>query len=217
MAEIKITKRQMTALLTLWGIYQRTSLNVIGDGRKERLEFAGVYLHKCVKSYRDLSFADAQDLIRILKTAVGQADNPRRSRGRMRDRDRAHDAGTHGRRGYNRNHEVLVSAEDLARIAGAIARLGWTPERLQAWLRSRSSPLRGRMEIRTLADANKIWWALKNQLVSKGLWTPDDDVAPAPSPAGPGCSPEEPQANPDIFVAPQPAALESRATEVDVH
>jgi hypothetical protein len=51
--------------------------------------------------------------------------------------------------------------EDLARIATITAELGWDQARLDAFLRSGSSPLKHRASIRTQADANKVWWALK--------------------------------------------------------
>jgi hypothetical protein len=57
----------------------------------------------------------------------------------------------------------LATSEDLARIATITAELGWDQARLDAFLRSGSSPLkhRGTSSIRTQADANKVWWALK--------------------------------------------------------
>jgi hypothetical protein len=44
-----------------------------------------------------------------------------------------------------------------------LGRLGWTRERLDAFLRSRKSPVRSGA-IRTLAEANRVIWALKRML-----------------------------------------------------
>jgi hypothetical protein len=60
----------------------------------------------------------------------------------------------------------LAGTEDLARIERAIERLGWTRDRFDAWLCSPSSPLgtHGKPQIRTVAHANKVWWAMKRLL-----------------------------------------------------
>jgi hypothetical protein len=70
----------------------------------------------------------------------------------------------------------MVSADDLARIENAISRLGWTRDRLDAWLRSSSSPLASKSDpqIRTLADANRVWWGLKSLLKKAGCWRTGD-------------------------------------------
>jgi cytochrome c2 len=56
----------------------------------------------------------------------------------------------------------MASGADLERIQADLTRLGWDQARLEAFLRSPKSPTRGRTAIRTLADANKVHWALKH-------------------------------------------------------
>jgi len=58
-------------------------------------------------------------------------------------------------------------ARQLERIAELRARLGWDAARFEAFMRSRSGPLLGRPEIRTMGEANKVAWALKRILNSK--------------------------------------------------
>ena len=73
----------------------------------------------------------------------------------------------------------MASADDLARIDEALQRLRWTKEQFDSWLKSGSSPLKqkdGDVAIRTVAEANKVWWALKAMLVRAGLWQPGKAV-----------------------------------------
>jgi hypothetical protein len=56
----------------------------------------------------------------------------------------------------------MASIADLARIGEQMTRLSWDRARLEAFLRSLRGPLKGRTEIRTLGDANKVYWALKH-------------------------------------------------------
>jgi hypothetical protein len=181
----KISKKQLVALQTMYGQYERRSLDVAGEEKRAtRLEFARSVVGRQIESFNDLTDREARQLLQVLARALGKPDRPRG----MSDRDRAHDAGTHGRRGYDRSRDSLVSAADLARIDDAISRLRWDRKRLDGWLRSSSSPLRGRVEIRTLADANRVWWPLVKMLRRAGAWRADDEagfVAPAPPPAGP--------------------------------
>jgi hypothetical protein len=60
---------------------------------------------------------------------------------------------------------VVASHADQRRIQDAIERLGWGQEHFNNWLASPTSPLRARGgQIRTQADANRVWWALKSIL-----------------------------------------------------
>jgi len=80
-------------------------------------------------------------------------------------------AGREGRRGDGGPH-TLVSGEEIARIQRAKERLGWDEARFEKWLRSPSSPLgkRSNPAIRTLGDANRVWWAMKELLKQAGKW-----------------------------------------------
>lgn len=151
-----ISKAQLRALQSLCG-------RVFGgeaDPRQARLDWASAQLGRAVASFRDLTFTDAVTLIGELKRSFGQADNPQR---RRPSREVAHALGTHGRRGHVVDIAVMASPTDLAVIDDLRDQFGWTPEQFESWLRSPSSPLRGRAHatIRTLADANKVRWGLQ--------------------------------------------------------
>jgi hypothetical protein len=67
----------------------------------------------------------------------------------------------------------IATAEDLAPIDEMRQRLGWSREAFDAWLRSPSSPLKTSTALRTLADCNRVRWALKSMLKKAGLWKPN--------------------------------------------
>ncbi|MDE3162517.1 MAG: hypothetical protein KGL64_04585 [Acidobacteriota bacterium] len=91
---------------------------------------------------------------------------------RSLDRESARRAGTEGRKGSSSASVTLACAADLARIQHALTMIGWNESQLEAWLRSSRSPLGSRSNptIRTLADANRVWWALKRVARRKGVW-----------------------------------------------
>ena len=66
----------------------------------------------------------------------------------------------------------LASAFDLGNIEKYYGRLGWDRETFDRWLRSPRSPLgrHSRPQIRTVAQANRVRWALKKMLKARGLW-----------------------------------------------
>jgi hypothetical protein len=173
-----ISRAQLIALQSLWSQYARHSLDAVGDERAARLEWASKNCGRKIASFNDLHGDEAASLITLLKTSLGQpVDHRRRRQPRVRDRQRAQAAGTEGRRGSASTSVTLVSADDLARIDDAITRLGWTRQRFDAWLRSDSSPL-GKVanpQIRTLGDANKVWWPMKAMLKRAGKWHAEDE------------------------------------------
>ncbi len=167
-----ISKPQLRRLQTLYAASISRELGA-DSSRETRLAWASRSTGRMISSFTELTRAEANTLIDALQTALGQAfDLP--SRRRIRDRDLAYAAGTEGRHGRNSTIATMASSEDLARIEQAVSRLGWTPEQFDAWLRSPSSPLGNRPSpaIRTLADANRVWCALKKMLTRAGLWVP---------------------------------------------
>ncbi len=76
---------------------------------------------------------------------------------------------------------TLPTQEDWDRIQNALTRLGWSVAQYEAWLRSVRSPLARKMgktrvaptdiTLRTLHDTNRVWWALKQMLKARGLWS----------------------------------------------
>ena len=168
------TPRQLSALQTLYSRWAAHAIQEIGDVRAARLSWASEILGRKVESFKALDSNEAGRLIDVLKVSTGQEVRPPRRR--IRSREVAKAAGTAGRRGVRSATIYMVSAEDLARINDAIVRLGSTRERFDAWLNSQYSPLRGRADkqIRTIPDANRVWWALKAMLKHAGRWRVDD-------------------------------------------
>lgn len=165
-----ISNPQLKRLQTLWGIYSRHvgSSPLHAMDRAERLKFCAIHCGRDIASTKDLTAAEANDCINALQRAVGQKETSKPRRPRKSDPA----AGTAGRVGNTSKVDQIASATDLDRINEAITRLGWDQSRFHSWLNSSSSPLRGRAnaQVRTQADANRVWWALKRMLKHKGLW-----------------------------------------------
>lgn len=161
---------QLVTLQTLWSQYARHSLDVPRTrDREERLRWASGNIGRSIASFKELSRDEAATLINTLQMSLGRAV---KDRPRPRSQSAGQAAGTHGRRGQRTNVEAIASADDHARIQDALTRLGWNEERFAGWLKSPSSPL-GKMadpQVRTVAQANKVWWALKNLLKHHGAW-----------------------------------------------
>jgi hypothetical protein len=169
------SRDQIIALQALYAKWAQHSLPASGDGRADRLAWASEHVGRQVASFKSLSRDEARDLIDILKSSFGQsvAEPPRPWR-HIRSRDRAHAAGTAGRRDVASSVIQMASSDDLARIDQALQRLNWTSDQYRAWLASSRSPLKGsQRELKTVADANRVWWALKRMLIRKGRWISD--------------------------------------------
>jgi hypothetical protein len=152
-----LSSAQLIKLQTQWIQFAQHSLDVLDDSREERIAWASKQLHRNISSFKDLSAHEASLLIDSLSRCLG-----------IRDRDRARAMGTDGRHGSSgRRVLTMVSTDDMRRIHDAVARLGWDEEHLTNWLSSSSSPLRNGGRIQTLADANRVWWALKSILKRK--------------------------------------------------
>jgi hypothetical protein len=174
-----ITGSQLKRLQTLWGKHASRTV-LVGDSRSERLAWASQQLGHAVTSFSDLSKSDARQLIKSLHGVLGIAEEPRRDRRPIRDRHDAAAAGNDGRRGPREKSATLAAQADLDRLQDAIARLGWTQDRFESWLRSASSPLARKVngvrlappdpKIVTVADANRVWWGLKPIMKRAGVW-----------------------------------------------
>lgn len=167
------TRDQIVALHTLYGQWSRHSIATPGDARSARLEWASQNVGRAIASFADLTRDEARQLIDGLKGSMGQpiGSGPQPWR-RIQNRDRAQAAGTAGRRNVSSSVIQMASPDDLARIDEAVQRLGWTRDRYQAWINSKYSP-KGSGEqvvIRTMAEANRVWWALKAMLRRAGRW-----------------------------------------------
>jgi hypothetical protein len=166
-----ITANQMRRLQTLYGQLAAHALE--GSDRESRLKWVSDQVGHAVASFKDLTAEEAHRLIDGLQGQMHMKFPAQRSRRRPRlDRDAAHRAGTEGRKGNTSREVTIVSEADLARIRYALDLLGWNQAQLDAWLSSPRSPLgrRANPSIRTLADANRVWWALKRMAIHRGLW-----------------------------------------------
>lgn len=169
----KASRAQLVALHTLFSAWHSHTIEATADLREARLSWASESLGYRVSSFSTLTADEARRLIDILKQLCGQpvGEQPQPWH-RVPARDRAHEAGTAGRKGVRSAVIHLVSPDDLARIDDALQRLGWSQDRFEAWLQSSSSPLHGegKPAIRTVAEANKVFWALKAMMIRAGVW-----------------------------------------------
>lgn len=164
-----ISAAQLRALQSLWAAHARHSVDASdgGDPRAARLAWASALVGRELASFRELHADEAIRLIDLLKQALGQ---PNRTWRRPRDREAARAAGRHGRKGIMAEVPMLAAPEDIARVHDIRERVGMSLEGFEAWLRSRSSPLGrfGDLRLRTVADCNKVLWALKALLRRAG-------------------------------------------------
>lgn len=167
------TGEQIKALQTLYGQLTRHSGPDTSDPRAARLAWASEITGRSISSFSNLTGDEARRLIDILKGSTGQliADSPSPWR-RIDSRDRAQAAGTAGRRSGEPSFIQMASPDDVARIDELLRRLGWSRERYEGWLRSLRSPvsLTDGVTVRTTAQANRIYWALKAMLTRGGGW-----------------------------------------------
>jgi hypothetical protein len=166
---MQITKPQLGRLQTLYSQFARHEIGV-GTGRDERIAWASLRLRKAVTSFRDLSSADAGFLIDGLQESLG-VKAPLKSRPKRTQARRAGLDGRHDGQEFS-NAPQIASAADLATIESYYARLGWERAQFDAWLRSPRSPLKHKAapSIVTVADANRVRWALKGMLQHAGKW-----------------------------------------------
>jgi len=165
---MQINRRQLRRLQTLYGQLAAHALE--GSDRTSRLRWASEQAGRTIGSFNDLTSQEANAMIDGLQ---GQLGLKAQSRPRRRlDRDAARRAGTEGRRGNQSNESTMAGEADIARIRYVMDLISWSQEQLDAWLRSSRSPLsrRATPNIRTLGDANRVYWALKRMAVQRGLW-----------------------------------------------
>lgn len=162
-----ITSPQLKRLQVLYSQLARHTQE--GTDRESRLAWASQLLCRNISSFSDLGQDDARHLIDTLQAQLGVKTPSQRPR---LSRDDAERAGNEGRRRDTSNRATIAGPADLARIQYALDLLGWNQEQLDGWLRSTRSPLGKRAipQIRTVGDANRVWWALKGMAQARGLW-----------------------------------------------
>jgi hypothetical protein len=143
---MNINPAQLKRLQVLYGQYERHSLDLSGKSREERLEWASERVGRKIASFKDLSLDEGRKLIDTLQ-GILQVKAPSKT---PRRRDQA------------TNDVVLIGEGDLDRIKQQLTRLGWDQAQLERFLLGSRSPLKGRAQLRTLSDANRVYWALKH-------------------------------------------------------
>lgn len=168
-----ITKGQLQRLQVLYAQHARHTLD--SAARTSRLEWASQLVQRPVESFRDLTLGEASHLIDSLQSQLG-VRAPVKRRRRL-DRDAADRAGNEGRRNDANRQSTLAGGSDLARIQYALSLLGWNQAQFEGWMHSPRSPLgkRANPQIRTVGDANRVWWALKRMAQNRGLWKEEAD------------------------------------------
>ncbi len=153
-----ITGKQLKRLLTLWGQFCRLS-NLDAKDRVVRLDWTSGAIGRQISSFKELSADESNIAMNVLVKHLP----PELYKGKRPSRRLAQAYGTAGRHGCEEKEVRLVDAETMRLMYGLLAQLGWTHARLDVFLRSRKSPVRSGA-IRTLAEANRVIWALKRML-----------------------------------------------------
>lgn len=166
---MQITKPQLARLQVLYGQLAAHEIGLSSD-RVSRLRWASERLQREIASFKDLSLDDARFLIDSLQQQLGVKAPVVKRPGAAQARRAGLDGRADGAE-YSATPQIATS-EDLARIQRLLDQLGWQQETFHKFLDSARSPLARRADktIRTTADANKVWWALKRIARRKGIW-----------------------------------------------
>lgn len=158
-----ITPRQLRRLQTLW--HRWMGPLKLDPERDQQLRHAYIEIltRGRARTTLELTATDAAYVIRKLERVAG--------RRRYQSRALAYVAGTAGRQGYEPHLEVKVAPVDLRLLDSYAAQLGMTPEQLDHFIARHYGRfgLRGRKDLRTLADLNRVLWGLKAMLRRRGL------------------------------------------------
>jgi hypothetical protein len=161
-----ITNAQMKRLQTLYGQLARNGGEP--QTRESRIAWASSYVGRIIASFSDLTQTEASRMIDDMQRSTGKRAPSKRKRLSKRDAEKF---GTEGRHDQLHNEATLVDAAALQRIQEMLDRIGWNQAQFNGWLRSPRSPIkRADPQVRTLGEANRVWWGLKHIAVSKGLW-----------------------------------------------
>lgn len=162
---MNISKPALRRLQVLYAQYEAHSLDC-APGREGRLAWANEQLGRApnnqLASFSDLTSDEGIRLIDGLQRAVGHKVPSKTPRRRLNRKD-AEKAGTEGRYDHIHAETTMVAPDDrvFVKIREQLDRLGWNQQGLEHFLLSPKSPTKGKLAIRTLADANKVYWALK--------------------------------------------------------
>lgn len=156
---MNITPPQLRRLQVLYKQYEAHSLDT-GSSREDRLTWASARIGRSIASFSDLDLDEARKLIDGLQAALGVRLPSKTPRRRMTRRE-GEKAGTEGRHDQIHEETTLAGDKDIRRIQREMDRLGWDQARLEAFLASPRGPNGRRTQIRTLGEANRVYWALK--------------------------------------------------------
>ena len=128
--------------------------------RNARLAYISSKIGRQIGSASELTQGEANPAIDAMQGALPAEALRRRARPSM---SQARAWGTAGRKKAGTKEIRFPDAQTFALLDHLLGELGWDRARLDAFLRSPKSPVRGGV-IRTLADANRIIWVLKGML-----------------------------------------------------
>lgn len=167
-ADMRLWPQKLRALQVLYSLFsEKFPAETDGGSREQRIAWASRHVGREITSFNQLTNGEAAQLIEFLKTTLGQKTSARLERSRSRLLAMAR--GTAGRKGSVESIAIMASPEDLAEVARMRERVGMTSEQFDSWMRSRKSPNGGRGSmLRTVADCNKVRWALKSMLKRAG-------------------------------------------------
>ncbi len=173
----RISSAALTRLQTLYHQFEHRSFDVTSS-REDRLAWAAETLGHEVTSFSALTIADGKHLIDALQLSMGLSETTPSQR-RPASFRQAQKQGTEGRRDQVHAETTLLDGSEaiFTLILTEMKKLGWDDSRLKAFLRSRTGPNQGRETIRTLADANRVHWALK-RLAARSTRTPSASPSP---------------------------------------
>lgn len=152
-----ISGKQMRRLQTLWGKFCVHAQMDTRD-RAARLNSVSAIIGRLIGSFSELTRDEANAAIRAI-----QKNLPEETWKRRPGRATARAYGTAGRKGNDSKEVRMADAETWRLLDFLLGKLGWSRERLDGFLRSNKSPVRGGI-IRTLSDANRVIWVLKSLL-----------------------------------------------------
>jgi hypothetical protein len=155
---MNLSSSQLRRLQTLWGLFCRQS-NLDATVREVRLSWVSGAIGRQISSFKELSADEAATAIDAVQKHL-----PAEALWKKRPARRAaHAFGTAGRRGQNEKEVRLVDGDTLRLLDALVSKLGWSRERFEAFLKSKSSPVRSG-SIHTLAEVNRAMWAIKHML-----------------------------------------------------
>ncbi len=176
MPEGHISKAQLRRLQTLCGLIwkrfgspddggrpgprQGEPGEQIDRARAFRLAFVGGKLGRTLDSFSSLTRSEAKTALDAVQGCL-PPELIRTGRRRAPGRELAKSLGTAGRKGHQ-DDLTMADGISIRKMEDAAAALGWSRQRLDAFIRSRKSPVRGSMAL--LRNVKRVTWVLQTFL-----------------------------------------------------